>query len=41
VGLSGAGDESAINPLEKASNDENPVVKKVAQMALNSIKGRK
>ncbi|MGZ7070684.1 MAG: HEAT repeat domain-containing protein, partial [Methanobacterium sp.] len=40
VGLSGAGDERAIKPLEKATEDENSVVKNVAKMALNAIKER-
>ncbi|MGZ7096713.1 MAG: HEAT repeat domain-containing protein, partial [Methanobacterium sp.] len=40
VGLSGVGDNRAIEPLEKALKDESPVVRKVAQLALNSVKER-
>ncbi len=40
LSLSMVGDERAISMLEKATNDENPVVRKVAKIAIKEIQNR-
>ena len=38
IGLASIADEKALNVLEKAVEDENPVVRKVARMGIEAIK---
>ena len=40
ISLAMVGDERAIGALEKATNDENPVVRKVAKIAIKEVKNR-
>ncbi len=40
IGLSMVGDQRAVDVLEKATADENSVVRKVAKLALKEVKNR-